>query len=89
MPEDAFMARFKFGDEFIIIIDADLNTALEKINDIQENCKKNTFSDPENQRTFNVQFSFGAACFEDHTDTQDTLLVRAEKELKESKNKLY
>jgi GGDEF domain-containing protein len=54
---------------------------------IQEKCKKNTFLDKQNQRTFNISFSYGLVLYDKNIDTLESLLIRSEMELKESKKK--
>ncbi|MBI5541353.1 MAG: GGDEF domain-containing protein [Bacteroidia bacterium] len=85
LPENSFIARYKFGDEFLIIINDNLKIAEEKLNLILENCKKHVFKNVEDQTTFNIIFSFGVAGFEKNTDNLDNLLIRTEKALKEKK----
>jgi diguanylate cyclase (GGDEF)-like protein len=87
LPDDAYIARFKFGDEFIIIMNTDLNSATEKINNVQNKCKRYAFMDKENQRPFHVNFSFGVSQFENRTETSESLLIKAEKALKANKKK--
>lgn len=85
LPENSFIARYKFGDEFLILINNNIKIAEEKLNLIQENCKKHEFQNIEDQISFNIIFSFGAANFEKNTDNLDSLLIRTEKALKEKK----
>lgn len=85
LPDGSFIARYKFGDEFLIIVNDNLKNATEKIRIIQEKCKNNTFQNNESQQSFNINFSFGTAVFEDSIDSLESLLLRTEKELKENK----
>ncbi len=85
LPANSFIARYKFGDEFLIIVNDNLKNATEKIRIIQEKCKSITFKNIENQQPFYINFSFGTALFEESTDSLDSLLLRTEKELKENK----
>ncbi|NVO03782.1 MAG: GGDEF domain-containing protein [Bacteroidetes bacterium] len=88
LPEDACVARFKFGDEFIVMLHSDLISATEKINFVQKKCRENSFLDSKNQRNFRISFSYGTALFDKNTDTIESLLDRTEKALKESKKNL-
>jgi len=85
LPDNAHFARFKFGDEFILILPSDLKTATELINSMQIKCKENIFVDEQNQRQFYIRFSYGAAIFEALDDSMESLLIKAEKELKKAK----
>jgi diguanylate cyclase (GGDEF)-like protein len=85
LPAGSFIARYKFGDEFLIIVNDNLKNASEKIRIIQEKCKNNTFQNIETKQLFNISFSFGTALFEESTDNLDSLLLKTEKELKENK----
>ena len=87
LPDDAYIARFKFGDEFIIIMNTDLNSSIEKIINMQEICKKYTFIDKGSQQPVYFNFSFGVAQFECSSDTLESLLIKAEKALKVNKKR--
>ena len=85
LPKDTSIARFKFGDEFIIVLNRDRETSFEIIQSIQKKCKEKIFYDQQNLRSFNVRFSYGLTLFEQNIDTIATLLIKAEKSLKENK----
>jgi two-component system, cell cycle response regulator len=85
LPEDAYLARFRFGDEFIIIMPSHIDIAKEKIDIIRDKCRVTAFLNHQNQQTYNISFSYGAAFFEMNTDTPESLLIKAEKALKKSK----
>jgi diguanylate cyclase len=88
LPQDALIARFRFGDEFIIVLNSDLSVARQTINDIQNKCCENDFFDKQNVKSFRVSFSYGFASFE-KTDTAESLLLRIEKDLKEKKQTFH
>jgi GGDEF domain-containing protein len=85
LPKDASIARFKFGDEFIIVLNRDWKTSFEIIHSIQKKCKEKIFYDQQNLRSFTVSFSYGLTLFEQNIDTLATLLIKSEKSLKENK----
>ena len=85
IPNNAYFARFRFGDEFILILPCDLTTSIKVINELQTKCRENNFVCLQNQRTFNIRFSYGIALFETTDDSMERLLINAEKALKENK----
>jgi len=88
LPQNALIARFRFGDEFIIVLNSDLSAARQTINDLQKKCRENDFFVKQNLKSFHVSFSFGITSFE-KTDTTESLLLRIEKDLKENKQTLH
>ncbi|MEI8202661.1 MAG: GGDEF domain-containing protein [Bacteroidota bacterium] len=87
LPQKSIMARFKFGDEFILIIHSDVITASKTIKQIQQNCALNLFHSSENQEPYHVHFSYGLAQFDEINNTLEKLLNCSEIELKKNKRK--
>ncbi len=88
LPFGAKIARFKFGDEFVIVIPNDFNATIEKINQIQESFRLKTFTYPITKQSFEVRFSYGASQFDEGTQSLQSLLFNAENSLKENKEKV-
>jgi two-component system, cell cycle response regulator len=85
LPEDAYIARFRFGDEFIIIIHSDIEAASEIIINIRDKCREHIFLYGQDKQPFRISFSYGVALFDKSADTPESLLIRTEKALKEYK----
>jgi diguanylate cyclase len=85
LPGDAFVARFRFGDEFIIILNSGIEEAGEIIKKIRQNCKDTFHIEKQHKMPYDISFSFGMAEFEKAGDTLEMLLNKAESSLKECK----
>jgi diguanylate cyclase (GGDEF)-like protein len=85
LPEDSFVARFRFGDEFIVILNSGKEEASEIIKKIQQNCKDIIPYEKQPEQQYHFSFSFGLAAFENASGTLEILLNKAEASLKESK----
>jgi len=85
LPEDAFVARFRFGDEFIIILNSGIDEAREVIEKVRQNGKDMIRFEKQHEMQYAISFSFGLAEFENAGDTLEMLLNKAEFSLKECK----
>lgn len=85
LPAGAFIARFRFGDEFIIILnmtEEDASTWIKKT--FYKSSGISRFNHEFNTG-YTLTFSYGIAGFDPVKDTEDTLVKRAEKALKDNK----
>jgi diguanylate cyclase len=85
LPADAYMARFRSGDEFIVVLNSEASVAGEVLKKIQKNCRKKIFTDTNKQREFSIRFSFGYTGFSDRSDTLETMIERIEQSLRANK----
>jgi diguanylate cyclase (GGDEF)-like protein len=85
LPFDAFMARFRLGDEFILILPYNAAEASEKIKSIKDKSKNLIYNKDAEHIKYSLTFSFGMAAFDRNVDSVETLLEKAEKALKENK----
>jgi diguanylate cyclase (GGDEF)-like protein len=88
IPVDAYMARFRSGDEFIILLKSNCQTATEILGNIQEECNAKLFMDETRHLEFNIRFSYGCTPMEKENDNLLFMIEKAEKALRESKEKL-
>jgi diguanylate cyclase (GGDEF)-like protein len=88
LPNDAFVARFRFGDEFIVILNSGKEKASEVIKKIQQNCKDIIPFVKQPELRYPFSFSFGLAEFENASGSLEILLNKAEVSLKESKKSM-
>jgi diguanylate cyclase (GGDEF)-like protein len=81
LPEDVYIARFRYGDEFILYFNCIENKAIESLQIIKNKCK--------NSKHFNIElplsFSFGTANYSNGNSSFENLLKQAEKALKHNK----
>ncbi len=84
LPKESKLARFKFGDEFIIHLPLCEKDASEKIKEIQQNIAEQTFYFAPNQ-SYGISFSFGTVSCDLSEDTLENLILQAEEKLKNSK----
>lgn len=85
LPENNFMARFRLGDEFILILPYSENDAKEKLNGIAEKSKSKVHKKDAYPMEYTLSFSFGVAGFDKEKDTLESLLEKSEQSLKENK----
>lgn len=85
LPENTFMARFRLGDEFVLILPYAATEASEKLQSIASKSKEIIHKKETQQMEYTLSFSFGIAGFKIDKDTVETLLEKAEKSLKENK----
>jgi diguanylate cyclase (GGDEF)-like protein len=85
LPENAFLARFRLGDEFILILPYPVAETIEKLNGIAEKSKSHIHKNETHKMEYTLTFSFGVAAFEKGKDSVETLLEKAEQALKENK----
>ncbi|MEI6853777.1 MAG: GGDEF domain-containing protein [Bacteroidota bacterium] len=85
LPENAFMARFRLGDEFVLILPYPMAKATEKLNGIAEKSKSRIHKNKTHKMEYSLSFSFGVAGFEKGKDSVESLLEKAEQALKENK----
>jgi diguanylate cyclase (GGDEF)-like protein len=87
LPIDAFLSRFRLGDEFILILPYSAEEAIEKMKNISGKSKNLVYNKDFDQMQYSLTFSFGVAVFDQKKDTVEALLEKAEKALKENKKK--
>ena len=85
LPEDSYIARFRFGDEFIIIFHSEMDIASEIIIKMRDKCRELIFFYGQDKQPFHISFSYGVVLFDKSADTPESLLIRTEKALKEYK----
>ena len=84
--DNTLLARFRLGDEFIIIFkDRNLQYAKIKIDELKEKFKNHNFISLENFSVNTVSFSEGIAEINTKTNTLEVLFSEAEKSLKVNK----
>jgi len=86
IPENAFFARFRFGDEFIIIFEnTPLSTAEKQIAEIKQQCRDHSFECLKPFPDHRLSFTEGLAELNaGHADIEK-YLVTAEENLKKNK----
>lgn len=85
LPCDAFIARFRLGDEFIIILNSTTYDATATIERILNKSSNISRFNHEFNMNYYLTFSFGISGFVSKIDTADSLLERTEKALKGNK----
>jgi diguanylate cyclase (GGDEF)-like protein len=85
LPVDIFVARFRLGDEFILIFPYPAAEASDILKVIADKSKNIIHGKEAQQMEFSLSFSFGIASYESDEDTVETLFEKAEKALKENK----
>jgi diguanylate cyclase (GGDEF)-like protein len=85
LPINTFVARFRLGDEFILMFSHPTEDASDKLKVIADKSKNIIHIKEAQQMEFSLSFSFGVASFDRNKDTVETLLEKAEKALKENK----
>jgi diguanylate cyclase (GGDEF)-like protein len=84
--DSAILARFRIGDEFIIIFKhVTLQKAKLNITELKEKCKNYQFACLENFSSHTLTFSEGIVEMNSGINTIDALFTEAEKSLKETK----
>lgn len=81
LPEDAYIARFRYGDEFVLYFNCIETKADEILQIIKNNCKNSKCFDTD----LPLSFSFGIAGYSEENISLENLLVQAEKNLKLNK----
>lgn len=85
--EDALIARFRLGDEFVIVFqNTDLEKAKTKIRKFKEICGNYKFNSLANYNTHAISFSEGIVELNSEINSVDTLFSEAEKSLKTNKS---
>jgi len=88
LPPDVILARFRIGDEFIIVFqNTDLQKASDKIEEFKNKCKSYSFNSLKTLPFQQITFSEGLAQINQEINAMDLLFAQAEKRLRESKNK--
>ncbi len=85
LPEDTFVARFRLGDEFIILLNGSEEEASERMKNIRDKGRDAVKPTPLYKDRFPITFSYGLAEFNKEKDTPESLMERAEKALKINK----
>jgi diguanylate cyclase (GGDEF)-like protein len=85
LPNDAFIARFRLGDEFIMLLPYNAEEATEKMKAILNKSKNLIYQRDVEQMQYSLSFSFGIAALDLDNDSGETLLEKAERSLKENK----
>jgi diguanylate cyclase (GGDEF)-like protein len=88
LPEDTFLARFRFGDEFIMILNCNAEKASAILKNIWASGKDKVQTNQHYKTEYTITFSYGVAGFENETDTIESMLNKSEISLKESKRSL-
>jgi diguanylate cyclase (GGDEF)-like protein len=85
LPFDTFFARFRLGDEFILILPYNAEETIEKMKNIVGKSKNLVYNKDLDQMHYALTFSFGVAGFDRDNDSVETILENAERNLKENK----
>ena len=85
LPPDAYIARFRSGDEFIVILHCDMDSATSILSKAKSNCQEKIFAEMGNNIENRLSFSFGCTDFQTENDTLESMIERTEKALHESK----
>ena len=85
LPADVFLARYRLGDEFILIFPCNSTEATDKMNTIARLSNNLIYNKSQEQMQYTLTFSFGVATYYRGKDSIETLLEKAEKALKENK----
>jgi diguanylate cyclase (GGDEF)-like protein len=84
--EDALIARFRLGDEFVIVFrNSDLEKAKIEIRKFKEICINYKFNSLANYSAHAISFSEGIVALNFEINSIDSLFSEAEKSLKENK----